>query len=66
MPRTAAEGLVSANRDTVLVAATHAAAHLVLMLCGEERLERDQRKRYVTVLRQLLALTRASEADDAP
>lgn len=58
MPRGAMEGLLSANRDTVLVAAVHAAAHLVLAVVGEERIDREQRLRYVTVLKQLIKLSR--------
>lgn len=64
MPRTSAQGLLSANRDTILVAAVHAAAHLVLSISGEERLTREERQRYVKVLRELLAIAR--EDSDVP
>lgn len=66
MAKSAAEGLMFANRDAILLAAVHASAQLVLHLCGEQRLDREDRQRYYKVLRELLAIARAKEDDHVP
>lgn len=60
LPKTFAAVLESATPE-LIEAATAASAHLVLHLVGHERLSRERRDKYATILKELLKLLREEE-----
>lgn len=54
-------GVLAAAEPTLVEAAVHAAAQLVLHITGSQRLSRAQRDRYEEILRELLKVAREDE-----